>query len=423
MAYIDWWNRTGPATLGERFGLNEGGRINMKPGGIVEPGVMNYGKALKKTKGPERIITSWEEVSKLDNWNDFLKADITWKRTEVSKPDKFNKTWWNSLTQTDRKRFRARYETTFLPIKDKTPLTEISTLLGYDPTVLTQQLSGLKLENDENVDPGSFRYYRIVQAQKALKTLTDIGISEPELINRINYVDKLNKKQLVALEKIKKDRATLIENRIASRTKRQILINFSKASKEYIKGNYGAITGARKKLRGLMNRAMAAMSESELRSYIKNNPVLLDMAENDVGLKGEIIKPTKIKDLTYDQLVNRISFEEDHIKPVEKAIVDPVTKQVLAGAGIHYPENIRLSTRMMNNNFKRKATNFLDLSIDSTDSEIIKNRKNMKNYVRATGQGILEGPEWEGEIIGKTGDVSLVQQVKNLGIDTKTFFD
>ena len=23
MAYIDWWNRTGPVTLGERFGLNE----------------------------------------------------------------------------------------------------------------------------------------------------------------------------------------------------------------------------------------------------------------------------------------------------------------------------------------------------------------------------------------------------------------
>ena len=44
MAYIDWWNRTGPVTLGERFGLNEGGRINMKPGGIVEPGVTNYGK-------------------------------------------------------------------------------------------------------------------------------------------------------------------------------------------------------------------------------------------------------------------------------------------------------------------------------------------------------------------------------------------
>ena len=91
MAYIEWWNRTGPITLGERFGLNEistarntlspikshtaesllpsqfdeiyleemedikkqvkfgeqvkdGGRIDMKPGGIVEPGVENYAK-------------------------------------------------------------------------------------------------------------------------------------------------------------------------------------------------------------------------------------------------------------------------------------------------------------------------------------------------------------------------------------------
>ena len=39
MAYIDWWNRSGPVTLGERFGLNEGGRINMKPGGLVKPGM------------------------------------------------------------------------------------------------------------------------------------------------------------------------------------------------------------------------------------------------------------------------------------------------------------------------------------------------------------------------------------------------
>ena len=23
MAYIEWWNRTGPITMGERFGLNE----------------------------------------------------------------------------------------------------------------------------------------------------------------------------------------------------------------------------------------------------------------------------------------------------------------------------------------------------------------------------------------------------------------
>jgi len=52
MAYIDWWNRTGPITMGERFGLNEisiarntlsptksyteGGRIEFLEGGDVE---------------------------------------------------------------------------------------------------------------------------------------------------------------------------------------------------------------------------------------------------------------------------------------------------------------------------------------------------------------------------------------------------
>ena len=64
MAYIEWWNRTKPTTLGERFGLNEisiarntlsptksytEDRIDMKPGGIVEPGVVNYGKKDKMT--------------------------------------------------------------------------------------------------------------------------------------------------------------------------------------------------------------------------------------------------------------------------------------------------------------------------------------------------------------------------------------
>jgi len=70
MAYIDWWNRTGPVTLGERFGLNEisiarntlsptksytEDRIDMKPGGIVEPGVEYYGGpgSGPKTKGPD----------------------------------------------------------------------------------------------------------------------------------------------------------------------------------------------------------------------------------------------------------------------------------------------------------------------------------------------------------------------------------
>jgi len=58
--------------LGERFGLNEGGRINMKPGGIVEPGVMNYGTVKPMPKGMEawlkknKIEVVWEDISRVD---------------------------------------------------------------------------------------------------------------------------------------------------------------------------------------------------------------------------------------------------------------------------------------------------------------------------------------------------------------------
>ena len=119
MAYIEWWNRTGPSTLGERFGLNEistraktlsptksyasklgteyediitiddydkwktntkiledfeitdemrrrpnveGGRIDLKPGGIVEPGVEYYANPEGR---PDIKIKDWTSEQKL----------------------------------------------------------------------------------------------------------------------------------------------------------------------------------------------------------------------------------------------------------------------------------------------------------------------------------------------------------------------
>jgi len=120
MAYIEWWNRTGPITMGERFGLNEistarktlsptnshtagllesfpgtftsyndavsngfqgtreewlqqqsipqidrpltgaaGGRVDMKPGGIVEPGVTHYAVLTETEKAAN--VKTWEK--------------------------------------------------------------------------------------------------------------------------------------------------------------------------------------------------------------------------------------------------------------------------------------------------------------------------------------------------------------------------
>ena len=381
-----------------------------------------YGDVKLKAKGAPKTVSGWEHVTKLENWNDYLNSEDTWKRTKLEKPAKFNKTWWDSLTPNQRTHILSRYTGTFLPTKDKTPLLKISTLIGYKEKTLSAFYAALNPNYLKDIEPGSVKFYKAAQADRAFKLLESIGIEAPERINDIYYVNKLNKKQLAELEEIKKNKEKVIENRVSARTKREILINFSKASEEYRKGNYGAITYARDQVRKLINKAMAVMSESELRAYIQKNPVLLNMVENDVGVKGEIIKPINLKNLSLEEIINRVSIEADHIRPFEKAIVDPVTKQVLAGAGIHNPENIRLSTKMANNSFKRKATSFMDATINSTDSEIIKNRKSMKNYFKFTGQAIVEGPEYGGEIIGKTGDVSIAQQVKNLGIDAKTFF-
>jgi len=94
MAYIDWWNRMGPVTLGERFGLNEGGRINMKPGGIVEPGVTNYGVKTRDTSRPQnrpapmsKELETWYEKNKgtlLKDVDGNLKPAQAWEDLTVN---------------------------------------------------------------------------------------------------------------------------------------------------------------------------------------------------------------------------------------------------------------------------------------------------------------------------------------------------
>jgi len=99
MAYIDWWNRTKPTTLGERFGLNEisiarntlsptksytEDRIDMKPGGIVEPGVEYY--ANKKLTGGKKLIHPMPEGMK--EWLKKEKIKIDWYGKDLNRADR-----------------------------------------------------------------------------------------------------------------------------------------------------------------------------------------------------------------------------------------------------------------------------------------------------------------------------------------------
>ena len=130
MAYIEWWNRTGPITLGERFGLNEistaretlsptksyiNDRVDMKPGGIVEPGVTHYAKKVYKGMVPHT-----DEVA-AEIYGDFLKGK---KWSEMSKQEKriasgsrHREENWKAI----KKRNKEFYEKHYVPLA-KTPL-------------------------------------------------------------------------------------------------------------------------------------------------------------------------------------------------------------------------------------------------------------------------------------------------------------
>ena len=59
MAYIPWWQRMSPPTFAERFDLGGlAGRVGLKPGGIVEPGITHY--ATEGTKAVREYLSTLE---------------------------------------------------------------------------------------------------------------------------------------------------------------------------------------------------------------------------------------------------------------------------------------------------------------------------------------------------------------------------
>jgi len=492
MAYIEWWNRTGPITMGERFGLNEistraktlsptksytEDRIDMKPGGIVEPGVTHYGKAhvddplynikagddlgkgitqnlqwnrpkTKKTisgytgvrsregerftrrdfnlvkkfwetlKKPERVIkpwvNTWEAVKDLHKFEDYLNEDKTWTRTKFKKPPEINETWWNKLSGTRRANLINKYKDNYLPRMGTTGAAEISKLLGFESQGTLSSMISMSKKDPNLFAAGSEEYAAIMRAQKLLKQLKDIGIvpkyvagpkskgTAPE-----NIFSALNDEQKKGLKKIKDERALLQKEYEMRRPKR---VAISSASKKTLTQEATKLNTTRVNLLKNMNAKIKQMGNTQLKNFIKRNPVLLEMVETTMGLKGKPEK-TSIDTMSPNKIRDNIHFEGDHIKTFKEAKWDPVTKKVLTGLDIENPGNLRLSIRLINNSFKKRALNLFQTTVDTKDFEIIKNKKLIENFFKRTGQALsLE----TGEIIGKLGDIELSTQLKHL---------
>jgi len=181
MAYIDWWNRTKPITLGERFGLNEistaretlspikshtaesvipsqfdeisleemedikkqvkvgpqvkdGGRIDMKPGGIVEPGVTHYGVTKRselQTADTNKLINK-----AVNNYNKSILVDL--KKGDLSQSTKFLEWARNNYNKETYTRIKSRYDRSIL--RPTHPLVKPLEKLPYNLQTMKKNL-------------------------------------------------------------------------------------------------------------------------------------------------------------------------------------------------------------------------------------------------------------------------------------------
>ena len=192
MAYIDWWNRTGPATLGERFGLNEGGRIG---GGIIEGTNLGdrtgFAKIEKRGKAPKPKGTESPFYKALD-----------------AKGEKIAKHVYGTLDITDSQRTRINRR---LVTMDTKPITSWRTQAGEYISI--KQKRGASIIDDvvfpNKEMKAEFLKDLKLRATQPMKAVVDYGnewfadkypISERQLKRAIPYLMEKNKIKYLKIE-------------------------------------------------------------------------------------------------------------------------------------------------------------------------------------------------------------------------------
>jgi hypothetical protein len=203
-------------------------------------------------------------------------------------------------------------------------------------------------------------------------------------------------------------------------TKRAIV---TKEAKKTLLPEQRSINVARKLLIREINRQLENLLKykpKEFRLFIENNPILKEIVETDFR-NGEKIK-TSIDKFTDGELFEKVKFAEDHIKDFNKTKINALG-EVLVGAGIENPENLRITLRHLNSPLKSKVIEFVERNSGSQNIKIQNQIKDWKSFFNRTGQAFLTGEFEKGTIEGRTGNISLKQQFKNLGLDVIKILD
>jgi hypothetical protein len=182
MAYIEWWNRTKPITMGERFGLNEisiarntlsptksyteGGRIGFLNPGLVTKGIELAPKVSRAAKYLKDLLTKRPVITGVERTQ--LKTDFSWDQTFSTKfkefADKHFAGNWSAASKAlgeSREKIRGIIQrispdksygkiatggetliTVDVP-KGTKSFTDITTELKYKPEILTEKIKRL----------------------------------------------------------------------------------------------------------------------------------------------------------------------------------------------------------------------------------------------------------------------------------------
>ena len=141
--------------------------------------------------------------------------------------------------------------------------------------------------------------------------------------------------------------------------KKNIFSALSKQSDEYKKFGYSKDRTAVNELASAMNRSFDAMSDSELKNFIKKNPKLRHLVEMTFdGITGDFGK-IDIDKMSADQIRQFSRMEVDHIRGRSTVKFDEATKKILDGLDLEYPKNLYVVPNGINVSVKQKVENWI----------------------------------------------------------------
>jgi len=206
--------------------------------------------------------------------------------------------------------------------------------------------------------------------------------------------------------------------------KQNIATSQSKKSEIYIKNNYSRDRAAIEKLTENLNRTFRSMGDNELRLFVKKNPILKNLVETVFnGATGEFDK-INLKDLSNDELRNRLRMEQDHIRGRATVVFDKATKKVLDGLDIEYPKNLYIVPKSINISTKLKAENWIKDNPNET-KKIKKIDKWFKDNKLSYWNSVTKkygGAPPSGSAVD-VAHLGLENELKNILLNKRTYID